>query len=182
MEVVVCVHCGDAVFKEMFERGLEAQGFQLCGDGGFDLLVDRPLGWAMREHPDIDFGRCIILSDNLCPPYRLDLLDKQPAALIHLTDGDALLPTLMIVQAGNTVHPKVKTPLTAAERKTLRLTALGYKNAEIAEQRGVTVKTVKNSLTEIYKKTKLRSRVEIAYYYVGHWHLIRNWEKPPFVT
>ena len=182
MALTVRVQCGDGMFKQSFERWLEAEGLQVCEDGGFHLLVDRPAGWLILEHSSFDFGRSIILSDNLCPSYQLDLLDKRPAALVRLANGDELLPALELVQAGRTIYPNVTTPLTPTERKTLRLVAFGYTNLEIADARDVTVPTVKRSLHEIYRKLNLCSRVEATHYYLDNWHLIRNWQKPPFVT
>ena len=125
MSLSVRVDCGDTVFKENFERWLAAEGLELCNDGKFHLLVDRPLGWAVLEHPDVDYTCCVTLSDNLCPSYQLDLLARNPAALIRLAAGDALLPALKSVSTGSVLHPAVATPLTAAERKTLRLVAFG---------------------------------------------------------
>ena len=181
MSLSVRVDCGDTVFKENFERWLAAEGLELCNDGKFHLLVDRPLGWAVLEHPDVDYTCCVTLSDNLCPSYQLDLLARNPAALIRLAAGDALLPALKSVSTGSVLHPAVATPLTAAERKTLRLVAFGYTNRQIAQKRGVTDRTVKNSLSAIYKKLNLHSRVRATHYYLGNWHLIVDWEKPPFL-
>ena len=170
----VRVHCGDTLFRESFEQWLRNLGLQLGETGDVHLLVDRPLGWAILAHPEVDFERCIILSDNTCPPYQLNLLDKKPAALIRLADEDALLPTLRAVARGNTVHPKVTPLLTLAERKTLDLVARGLTNKEIADQRNVTEHTVKNSLSEVYRKLELHSRVKAAHYYLGIWHMIDN--------
>ena len=179
MELSVCVHCGDAVFKSAFKQRLAGRGLLVCADAKMHLLIDRPLGWATLEHPNFDLTQCVVLSDNPCPTYQLDIINKQPAALIHLSDEDALLLTLKSVAKGSVVYPKVTTILTLAERKTLRLVALGYTNLEIAGKRGVTERTVKNSLVEIYKKLNLHSRVEVSHYYLGNWHLIKSWQQSP---
>ena len=181
MKLSVRIHCGDDLFTEIFRQRLEGS-VALHENGTFDLLVDKPRGWVMLEHPNLEFERCVILSDNRCPTYQLDLLDKQPAALIHGGDWNALLAVLETAQTGKAFYPKVTTPLTPAERETLRLVAFGYANADIAEKRGVTERTVKNSLVEVYRKLNLHSRVEATHYYLGHWHLIRNWQKPPFMN
>ena len=179
MNFTVKVHCGDLVFKRNFERWLEDEGLQVCTPAPFQLLIDRPLGWAVLEHSEVDYERCTVLSDNDCPTYQLDLLDKRPAALIHLADGEALLPTLQAVRAGRVVYPKVFSPLTKSERTTLRLVAEGYSNKEIASLRKLSENTVKNSLYDVYEKVDVKSRVQAAHYYYGFWHLLRNWTPPP---
>ena len=82
---------------------------------------------------------------------------------------------------GRVHHPELSTPLTPAERRTLQLVAKGHTNDEIASLRGVKVGTVKNVLSTIYQKLYLKSRVQAALYYYGHWHLLLDWSPPPHI-
>lgn len=62
-------------------------------------------------------------------------------------------------------HPEHKlSELTAREEDILRLLAQGHANLEIAEQLGVSEKTVRNRLTEIFSKLRLNNRTQAALY------------------
>jgi two-component system nitrate/nitrite response regulator NarL len=63
--------------------------------------------------------------------------------------------------------PQQTTSLTACERAVLRLVARGWTNKHIARRLGVTEKRVANTLTGVYEKLRLRSRVALALYYWG---------------
>jgi DNA-binding CsgD family transcriptional regulator len=59
-------------------------------------------------------------------------------------------------------------PLTAREREILALVAAGHPTPVIAERLGIAAGTVKTHLTSIYKKTRVRNRVQAARYYLDH--------------
>ena len=182
MKYSVRIFCGDAIYLKHFETLLTAEAATISDDAKLQLLIDSPAGWASLEHPGIVYPNCIILSDNLCPSYLLDLLDYKPAALVPLTDASSLSPVLTSVQAGNTLYPRIReTPLSPVERLTLRLVAQGKTNKEIALKREVAERTVKNTLVAIYSKLNLKSRNQALLYYLGYWHYIEGWEKPPFL-
>ena len=62
-------------------------------------------------------------------------------------------------------HPEHKlSELTAREEDILRLLAQGHANLEIADQLGVSEKTVRNRLTEIFSKLRLNNRTQAALY------------------
>lgn len=62
-------------------------------------------------------------------------------------------------------HPDHKiSELTAREEDILRLLAQGHANLEIADQLGVSEKTVRNRLTEIFSKLRLNNRTQAALY------------------
>lgn len=156
-------------------------GVKVCPSADLHLLLDEPLGWASLPHPEIDLARCVLVSNNACPTYRLDLLDRLPAALVKLHHPDALLAALRLVHTGETLHPTLWTPLTPAERQTVHYTAEGYTNKEIARLRKVSEGHIKNTLSAVYAKLNLRSRVQIAHYYYGSWHLLRGWTPPAHI-
>ena len=169
--------CGDTLVEKDFCKRLEAGGVTVRRDAKLQLLLDRPAGWAMMNHAGLVYERCIISSDNPCPAYRLELLDRNPAALLPL-QAKALLQSLPLVRAGNRILPEVRSVLTRAERQTLTLLALGYHNSDIAARRGVGEATVKNCLVEVYRKLGLTSRVQAVHYFFGNWHLLEGWEPP----
>lgn len=171
--------CGDAIVAANFEKMLAAQKIYVKNGSELVLLVDRPSGWASLEHPQVHFQTCIILTGNLCPTYRLDLLEREPAALVDIDSSDETLKAVIgTVSVGNTIYPKVLTLLTPKERYTLKMMAAGYSNKEIANARNVNESTVKNSVFEIYKKLNLKSRVQATHYYYGNWHLLSHWKQP----
>ncbi len=55
-------------------------------------------------------------------------------------------------------------PLTPRETEVLRLVALGYTNRQIAEQLGISVRTVESHRANIAGKLGLRSRVDLVRY------------------
>lgn len=61
--------------------------------------------------------------------------------------------------ADPTVVPK--DPLSAAERRVASLAALGNSNREIADQLCITVSTVEQHLTRVYRKLKVTSRADL---------------------
>ena len=175
------LHCEDDNRKEELRELLESHNIKVRSEAEapYQLLVDEPLGWASLEPHIRPWNECIIMSHNRCPAYQLDLLELKPAALLTSTSVKVWLQTLIDVKSGCFSRPQPVTPLTPAERQTLRLLARGHTNDEIASLRGIKAGTVKNVLSTIYQKLHLRSRVQAALYYYGHWHLLLDWSLPP---
>ncbi|HVU02576.1 MAG TPA: LuxR C-terminal-related transcriptional regulator [Polyangiaceae bacterium] len=61
--------------------------------------------------------------------------------------------------------PKISVPpgLSAAEEEIVRAIASGLQNAEIARQRGTSVRTVANQIASIFSKVGVGSRAELVY-------------------
>jgi len=53
-------------------------------------------------------------------------------------------------------------PLTARERRLVRVLAGGATNREIADRLGVREQTVKNQLSQLYRKVGVRNRLELG--------------------
>jgi DNA-binding NarL/FixJ family response regulator len=71
----------------------------------------------------------------------------------------------------DTTHPDRKQPaprLTARERDVLELVAAAARNREIAQKLSMSEDTVKHHLTNIFDKTGVSSRVELALYAIQH--------------
>ena len=178
--MVLNLHCGDAAQGAEMSEQLVAAGFRVDPAAPLSVVLDEPLGWASLSR-DRGPGQTVIISRNHCPAYRLDLLEGGPAALVYPKNIQAIVSTLNLVAEGETVHPTVHTPLTPAERYTVRYTARGHTNKEIAKVRNISEGRIKNILSVVYGKLNLKSRVQIAHYYYGNWHLLPGWTPPEHV-
>ena len=162
---------------EDVKEGLVDQGISI--GTGIKVFLDRPRGWILESKDPVSG---IIASDNLCPSYRLELLNLNPAALTFERDFDVLASVVRLVHLGQTITPSVKSVLTSSECTYLRLLAIGLSNKQIAVRRGVEIRTVKNAIYRVYTKLGLHTRVQAAYYYFGYWHLLSDWEIPEQVS
>ncbi len=55
-----------------------------------------------------------------------------------------------------------RSSLSRSEQQIASLVATGRSNKEIARELTISIKTVKNTLTNVFEKTGLRSRTELA--------------------
>ena len=138
------------------------------------IVIDRPIGWAFLEQHLPDMNKTLILSDNPCPEYRLRLLECGPLGLVGEVSLRAVLCAAQTLRLGALTPPATKTCLTPAERTCLHLAAIGKTNKEIAVARDVTEGVVKNSLNAINHKLGFKTRIQLAHYYHGNWHLLRE--------
>lgn len=136
------------------------------------LVIDAPTGWAFTALEELEPSRTVVVSDNPCPEYRLDLLELEPRALLDASTLDGLREALAGVLAGQEVASEITSHLTLAERRTLRLHALGRSARDIAAARGVRTSTVRNTTHMIYVKLGLSSVVQLAQYYFGLWDVL----------
>lgn len=58
--------------------------------------------------------------------------------------------------------------LTERQREILRLLLLGYDNQNLARETGLSVKTIENHLTRIYRQLNVQSRLEAVHYLAEH--------------
>lgn len=134
------------------------------------LLVDAPQGFALRQLERLDRRnlRVIVTTSNHVPEYWEDLWELTPAVLIV---GHALYAEVdvAIMRAARGEHYRVippdRTKLTRIEREVLRLVARGWTNERIAAHRGVSPKTICNTVVTIEEKLQLRDRMTAAFYY-----------------
>ena len=59
------------------------------------------------------------------------------------------------------LEPELPEDVTQAERDVVRLVILGKSNAEIARERGTSIRTVANQMQSIFKKLGVFSRAEL---------------------
>jgi DNA-binding CsgD family transcriptional regulator len=160
---------------------LSCEGLVVDAQPDVYLLVDAPWGWATSSRVPVALEGAIVITDNPCPEYRLDLLDERPAALLSKASLSDI--TQVLSRLSDASHPAMRStlvsPLTPMERIVLKLSAKGLTNKVIARRQGIGEQRVKNLLQSIYQKLKLRSRVQLAHYYYGNWHVLEDWGPPP---
>jgi DNA-binding CsgD family transcriptional regulator len=84
--------------------------------------------------------------------WRIDLGNGQEVALLEFPKSDGCLRA---------------TGVTVAERVVLGLAAAGLSNAEIAERRGVSRRTVANQIASVFRKLGVHSRLELQAWLAG---------------
>jgi DNA-binding CsgD family transcriptional regulator len=178
--VRVAVHCGVEKLGWEMARALEHEGLVICAHPDRHLVVDAPWGWVMSSQVPIALEGAVIVTDNPCPEYRLDLLDERPAALLSNASIADIVRALPLLQTDELPCTENLSPLTFGERAILRLAAKGLRNKEIAKQRGISEGRVKNVLGTIYYKLGLSAQSQLPLYYYGCWHVLyeRGWESP----
>lgn len=149
MPVGVVVRCGLPSLQKEMCRALEAEGFNETGQRVWRVVVDAPWGWAIAADASASLAGAVVITDNPCPEYRLDLLDQQPAALLSNVSIADIVAALVTLAEGQVIHPATTSPLTPGERAILALAARGLSNREIALARGSSEQRVKNALGEI---------------------------------
>ena len=138
------------------------------------IIVDRPTGWALLPQHASKLSKSLVLSDNPCPEYCLNLLESDLVGLVREISLKAILDVVEAVELDAPTTSGAKTHLTPAERACLHLVAGGKTNKEIAVIRDVTEGVVKNRLNSINRKLGLKSRIQLAHYYYGNWHLLKG--------
>lgn len=81
---------------------------------------------------------------------------------LPIDDGGALVSVLRAERRSGGLPEWVRHSLTAREAEVAALVARGLRDAEVAAELQLSVHTVKGYLREIFKKTGVRSRVELA--------------------
>ncbi len=97
-------------------------------------------------------------------------------AIVDVADGKfildpALTSRVLTMVRSNSAPPTEQNKLailSAQERRVLALVAEGKTNKEIAEQMGLSDKTVKNYLSNVFEKLKINRRSQAAVMYLEH--------------
>jgi len=124
----------------------------------------------IAAHPDL---KILVLSAHKRKAYVLGLLRAGASGYMLKDDppGTLALAVRAVVEGGLWLSSQVagmavergegeEPPLTAREIEVLRLLARGYSNAQIADELGITERTVKNHAGRIYGKLGVGSRME----------------------
>lgn len=166
------IRCAYETLAIEVERALSCE-YPTWADCSCILVVDKPVGFALKTLLNCAKGRKIVITDNPCPEYWEDLWELQPQIL--LAGGHnikELANALMRASKGERYRktPHYAKQLTPREREILRHCAIGQTNEQIAERLSTKKRTVKNSLSTIYAKLNLEHRAQASLYYWGLWH------------
>lgn len=168
--------------REEVEYGLASHRVSVSHQAKLALLVDAPWGWAQGRISSLNMATTLVLSDNPCPEYCLDLLSYDPITFLSGVSIEDIAYTLNKLFCGDQVASctAFSSSLTPTERLTLQLIAKGHTPKQIANIRGISGARVKNTLQVIYQKLGLNSRAQLALYYYGVWHVLEEagWERP----
>lgn len=139
-------------------------------EGIVDLLLDTPPGFALVRLPRTT-SPVLVITTNTNTLYLHDLLDLNPTGVIaEPVSPSEVCAALAKVVVGERLYygpPLGNNPLTHCERLVLRLLAFGSDQNMIAEQLGVTRKSVANRLAEIKEKLGFRNTLELTLWYRG---------------
>lgn len=133
------------------------------------VIVDVPRGYALSVNTGGD-QPTVVMTDNPCPEYQLDLLDRKPAFLINAPLPSETLTQLCAQVAKGVLSGCVRQPdtaLTPMERKLLRLSASYSTIPEVAATLKRSVGSVKNNLSNLYSKLGLNNYSDLRLYYFG---------------
>ena len=132
---------------------------------------------GLKVRKKLNFPSSFVVSNNPCPEYLLDIMDKKPLALLKQPTLESLADT---IKRGPTFFFQMKSILTPAERHVLRPIAEGKSHKEISVTRNIAVTRVRNIVQVIYQKLGLNSGTQLTLYYFGLWHILyRDGWLPP---
>ncbi len=144
------------------------------------LLVDIP---DLFQSARIAVSKLIVIAENneSLHTYAVSSFD---GVIFRDIAGSALLECVRSVAAGQTylqeksgrslaeesdaVGARVRDRLTPKEIKIVALIVQGYKNKEIARHLGTTEQVIKNYLRNVYDKTGVSDRLELALFTIHH--------------
>lgn len=140
----------------------------------YDLhfVLDLPTGAVLRTletAPPALACRSLVLTGSTSPEYLDDLWDLGVALLaVNVADMPTLhLLLAQVVQEGRVRWAAPTSALTAGERRLLHLLARGYANKQLAATLRLSERTVQNTLTRIFEKLGVSSRLEAGLRYWG---------------
>lgn len=184
-DIAIRLLCSSSVFTEELITALSAKCFIVDSRAEWSIVIDLPVGWVWvyLARQSLDLKHSIVVTENPCPEYRRDLSEFGFAAVTSLVSIDCLSKKVYGLCSGNELSTTIMTPLTRAEQLTLKMAASDFSNQQIAEARGVSVGTVKNTLSMIYLKLNLKQRSQASHYYYGRWDqlTLKGWKPPMFL-
>lgn len=140
--------CGLPRLEHEITQGLIAFGVKATPAASNALLIDAPLGWAPLQLHDLHPAQTLIVSDNPCAEYQLELLEHCPAALLSGVSIREIAEHLK--DAADYQPPILASPLTPTERLTLRFSACERSTKQIAQHRDISEGRVKNTVGAVY--------------------------------
>jgi DNA-binding NarL/FixJ family response regulator len=116
----------------------------------------------------------VIITYSVCAEYWEDLWDLQPLGLfVDDTYDHNYTEVLLAASCGQRFRrtPEYRSPLTSSERQILRYVARGWSNKRIADNLSLHLKTIMNTLSDIYQKLHVENRTEATLHYWDVYHL-----------
>lgn len=133
------------------------------------LVLDAPWGYALVSLEDLP-RQVMVVTGVGSSPYLRDLLDLEPEGLLARSVGPQdVIAGLTRVASGERFYegPPLVDDLQPCERAVLRRVAFGRENGEIAQELGLSLRTIENRIVTLKEKLQVRNRVELALYYLG---------------
>jgi DNA-binding NarL/FixJ family response regulator len=131
--------------------------------------------WTVQRLRPHARQRALVITDNPCPEYALDLLELEVSAVfIGEPNPDQWLEASLYARSGvrsGLDHLHVST-LLPSERGLLKYIPLGWGYAQIAEKVGLSPRTVRNRVCVVLEKLHLHNRTQLAMYYTGQWQFL----------
>lgn len=171
------IMCSIPSVERLIVNSLEQSGFVHSTTATTILIIDAPQGFALKQLQCTNqpHSHIIVTTSNQCPEYWEDLWDLQPDVLLV---GEMLRGELedAIQRVNNNeqyrVTPGRTTNLTTTERRMLHYLARGWTTDRIAAYRGVSTKTVHNTLATVCEKLSVPTRRAAMLYYWGRQDLL----------
>ncbi|WP_424951170.1 response regulator transcription factor [Deinococcus sp.] len=166
--------CGVPALAAEMQRGLDLSGFTSPVEMQF--IIDAPPGFALSRCGSFATQPTLVLTDNTCIEYLMDLRQAEPTALLAGGNGfENILAALANVAVGESRYrgPELKSCLTHAERQILKNISTGRSDKEIAKKLDRSTKTVGNQISSVLNKLNLKNRTHAIFYYFALDHLRR---------
>jgi DNA-binding CsgD family transcriptional regulator len=176
--------CRKQHVREPLERILEGLGYVIGSTGAITVFVEETRGSALLhlEHHQVE--KVVVITDNPCGAYWLDVLEAQPIMGFVALGTEADIARALRAAQNNTpmhIHPPITLKLTPLERQVLRHLAFGFSNTEIAQKLQVNAQVVNNYVSTILSKVRathpdlsIRNRTHLAFYYWGNWLILER--------
>ncbi len=154
---------------------LESLGFVHNPEASIVVVLDAPYGYAMNYLASNSASphHMIVATGNLSPEYCASLADYAPAIFLAGPDlGEELVAAIPAAARGERYHISHAPPsrLSVAQRHVLRHLAAGKSDQQIAQALSLSVKRVRNMLSEIYSLLGCTSRLTAVLNYWGSWY------------
>ncbi|APE34790.1 hypothetical protein BOX37_13480 [Nocardia mangyaensis] len=149
-------------------RGVSLRLLALTTTGENRVRVLRSAAAIARDHGDrYELARALgelgVAYDTLGQPRRAQSLRRTATRLIKETTASAPRATEPTVVAIEDAAGGGAEQLSTAERRVAELAAGGMRNREVAVELGITISTVEQHLTQVYRKLHVKRRTELRF-------------------
>ena len=173
-EIAIRLVCDGEEAQRRVADGLSVAGIGIEGRARVVVLVDAPLGHAMRALPSLirERARVVVLTWNRCPEHFEELWDSGAAVVACDEHGSLLDPDLLARLVGDAaggrrrrLAPGRDPVLSPGQRQVLAQAALGCNNRQIGKTLHLTPRTVGNTLSGLYPKIGVKHRAAALLYF-----------------